>query len=127
MKFTDAAKKTFENYLKENNLDGIMLSLAGFSEGESGNIHIELVTKEELKDKRNITVDGLLISVSQEDEHGLEDVTFDSENDEISLLLPEEECHCGHHHHHEGEEGCCCHHEGKSEYCCGEECHCGEE
>jgi hypothetical protein len=122
MKITKEAIELFSKMLKDNHMDLVVISL--IDEGDETAIHVELATKDEIKDKPIISFDTLNVAISEEDQHALEDVTFLAEGDDIVIELPhhhhDDECCCGHHHEHEEGHHCCCedHEEGEEHHCC---------
>ncbi len=117
MKITPKAKELFLSLLKENKFDFVHVYVV--DEKEESLIKIELLTKDETNGERETIISDIPFLLSEEDEYALTDVTFDEEDGDISLLIPEHhhEDGCCHHHHHEEGEDCCCH----GDHCCCEE------
>ncbi len=132
MKFTDAAKQTFQNLLKENQLDVVFIELV-WNEDESCQIHLEALKNEDVKELRVTNIDGLNVAITEADENALDGVIFNAENGEIIIEVPHHHhedgkcCHHHHHgegeccHHHHHEEGECCHHHDEDDCCCHHE------
>lgn len=131
---TDKCKELFIGVLKDNEADVLTISLG---EEKDGQVAVNLNVAKEGEAERIIEINGIKVGISEEDEHSMSDVIFDSDGDDILIGVRQHECGCGHHHHHEdgecchghhheGEECCHDHHREEGECCCGddEECCC---
>lgn len=132
---TDECKELFLGVLKDNEADVLTISLG---EEKDGQVAVNLNVAKEGEAERIIEINGIKVGISEEDEHSMSDVVFDSDGDDILIGVRQHECGCGHHHHHhedgecchghhhEGEECCHDHHREEGECCCGddEECCC---
>ncbi len=116
MKITDKARDYILEELKNNQLDALRIYLT--EENEEYEIHMELLSNDEIEGISVKNYGALKVAITKEDEDALEDVIFDFDENGIAILLPEHhhdgECCCGHHHDEDG----CCHHE---HHCCSED------
>lgn len=122
MNITKEAEELFRKMLDENHLDLVYISLE--DNGDDASIHVELISKDEVKDTPVVQFGNLSVAISEDDQHALEDIVFNAENDDIVIEIPHHhhhdgECCCGHHHEHE-DGHCCCedHEEGEEHHCC---------
>lgn len=82
MKITNKAKKILAEILAQNKMDTVVISVAK-SGCCGGSINLDLADS---KDCQNVKqVNGLNISVSAEDEKALDDITFDTEGQNIVI------------------------------------------
>ncbi len=113
MKITAECKERFLEIFKENNVDTIIISTQenschGFV------MNLELGKKETLE--RVIDVDGINVSISQEDEELLNDLIFDIDGEQIAII--KENCDCCGEHKCNCHDDCCCDHEDSECDCC---------
>ncbi len=111
MEITEKVRDYILEELKNNKLDALRIYLT--EENEEYEIHMELLTKDEIKEIPVKDFGSLKVAITKEDEDALEDVIFDFDENGIAIILPE--------HHHDGE--CCCGHHD-DEGCCDHEHHC---
>lgn len=115
MKITPNCKALLATFMAENKADCFDIACTNDENGEA-NIEVDLIDSS--RAKRLIEVDGVKVSISQEDEALLANVIFEEKDGDMYLTVEGGCCGCGghHHHHHEGECcGCgddgCCHHD----------------
>ncbi len=116
MEITEKARDYILEELKNNKLDVLRIYLT--EENEEYEIHMELLSNDEVKAIPMKDYGPLKVAITNDDEDALKDVIFDFDENGIAIILPEhhheEGCCCGHHHHEEG----CCNHE---HHCCCED------
>jgi 6-phosphogluconate dehydrogenase (NAD) len=116
MKFTNECKTLLEKILKENEVDCVEIVL---TEGENGDIDINLGIVDSKECERVVEIDGVKVAIDEDTHAALIDAIFSADGDELTIGFEEHEgCCCGGHGHHEGE--CCCGEEGEEGCCCGE-------
>jgi hypothetical protein len=99
MKITNEAKTIIEQLLKENGSDTLIVKIGVSSCCGGKSIQLDLGNAVDLP--RISEINGVKVSMTEEDEKQLEKVVFSAEKSE--LIIQSDECGCG------GEGGCCCH------------------
>lgn len=82
MKITNKAKKIFEELLSQNKMDTLVISIAK-SGCCGGSISLDLAEAKNCKTVK--IIDGLNISISEEDEKNLSDIIFDTQDNNIVI------------------------------------------
>lgn len=99
MKITEEAKKIIQKFLEENGSDTLVVTIGVSSCCGGKSIQLDLGNAKDMP--RVIEVNGVLVAIGEADEAQLKDMTFSTQNGQLSL--EEAGCGCG---------------------CGGEECHC---
>lgn len=110
MKITDSCREVLFDLFSKNQADTLIISTKDNTE-KGYTMNIDLGTKEMLG--RVIQINGVNVSISEEDEEILHDIVFDFDGNQIVVI---QESHCCH-----ANGGCGCESDGD---CCGSDCGC---
>jgi len=93
MKFTNECKTLLEKILKENEVDCVEIVL---TEGENGDIDINLGIVDSKECERVVEIDGVKVAIDEDTHAALIDAIFSADGDELTIGFEEHEgCSCG--------------------------------